>query len=292
MLKIGSHVSMKSPKYLVGAIEEALSYDATAMMIYSGAPQNTRRVSTDLFMLEQARALMESKGFDPNNIIMHAPYIINLANTEKPSVFELAHTFLVEEIKRTQAIGSKVLVLHPGSHVGAGIDAGIDQIIKGLDLVCEAYPQNDVTIALETMAGKGSEVGFEFDHIRRIREGVKDNSMLGVCLDTCHIHDAGYDLGDLDAILDEFDQIIGLEHLSVLHVNDSKNIQGARKDRHENFGFGEIGFDKLMAVINHPRLSHLCKILETPYVDDKAPYGAEIKMIRSGIFDPQLKETL
>ncbi|NLC06016.1 MAG: deoxyribonuclease IV [Erysipelothrix sp.] len=292
MLKIGSHVSMSAPHYLLGAIKEALSYGANSLMIYSGAPQNTRRIPTDRFKIEEAQEYMKEVGFDSDNIIMHAPYIINLANTVKPEVFELAHSFLVEEIKRTQAIGSKVLVLHPGSHVKAGDEVGLAQIIKGLDMVIEQVDMKDLKIALETMAGKGSEVGFTFEQIRDIRAGVKDNSSLGVCLDTCHIHDAGYDLSNVDHLLDTFDDIIGLEHLSVIHVNDSKNIKGARKDRHANIGFGEIGFDHLLEVIYHPRLAHLCKILETPYVNKKAPYRHEIDMIKSKEFNPSLLELI
>lgn len=292
MLKIGSHVSMSAPDYLLGAVKEAQSYNASALMIYSGAPQNTRRIDVDRFKIEEAREYMKEVGFDPENIIMHAPYIINLANTVKPEVFELAHSFLVEEIKRTQAIGSKVLVLHPGSHVKAGEDLGLLQIIKGLDLVSEQVDMGDLKIALETMAGKGSELGFTFEQIARIRAGVKDNSNLGVCLDTCHIHDAGYDLNEFDKVLDSFDEIIGLENLSVIHVNDSKNVKGARKDRHANIGFGEIGFDNLLEVIYHPRLSHLCKILETPFVEKQAPYKLEIAMIREKMFKPDLFENL
>lgn len=292
MLKIGSHVSLKSPEYLLGSVKEAISYGANSMMIYSGAPQNTRRIPTDRFLIEETYQYMKDNNFDPENIIMHAPYIINLGNTIKPEVFELAHSFLIEEIKRTQAIGAKVLVLHPGAHVKAGDEHGLAKIIEGLDIVTSSVDLKDVVIALETMAGKGSEMGRTFEQIATIRAGVKDNTNIKVCLDTCHIHDAGYDLNDVDGVLDEFDRIIGLENLAVIHVNDSKNVRGAAKDRHDNIGFGHIGFDNLMKVIYHPRLAHLVKILETPYHEGKAPYKLEIEMIKNGTFDPELRDKL
>lgn len=290
MLKIGSHVSLSSPEYLVGSVKEALSYHANSLMIYSGAPQNTRRVPTNLFKIEEAKKLMEESNIPRENVILHAPYIINLANTTKESTFELAVNFLVEEIKRAQEMDIDVIVLHPGSHVGAGVEVGLNQIINGLNQVMTQVEMKNTIIALETMAGKGTEIGRTFQEIKAILDGVNDNSHLGVCLDTCHIHDAGYDLNQFDKVLQEFDEVIGLDRLKVVHVNDSKNIQGAGKDRHANIGYGEITFDTLIEIIYHPKLAHLPKILETPYIEKKAPYKFEIESIKNRKFDDLLFE--
>lgn len=277
-MKIGSHVSMSAPDYLVGAVKEALSYGANAMMIYSGAPQTTKRVPTSKFKIKEAYELMQEVGFDSKNIILHAPYIINLGNTVKEETFELAVSFLKQEIKRAQDLGVKIIVLHPGSHVQMGSQAGLDKIVAGLD---EALVEaKDVVIALETMAGKGSECGRSFEEIRYILDRAKYKENLGVCLDTCHIWDAGYDLNDFESVLLEFEKVIGLDKLSVLHINDSKNELGASKDRHENLGYGKIGFNNLLAILYHPKLMHLVKILETPYIEKLPPYKQEIKMIK------------
>ena len=283
---IGSHVSMSAPGYVYGAVKEALSYGANALMLYTGAPQNTRRKDMSELKIPEAIQLMEETGFKKEHIVVHAPYIINLANCLKPETFELGVSFLQQEIKRVQAIGATILVLHPGSHVKAGEQAGLDKIVEGLDLAMQ--DMKDVNIALETMAGKGSELGYTFDHIQYIINHVKHPEHIRVCMDTCHIHDAGFDLHNLDAVLDEFDEKIGLERLVCIHVNDSKNVQGARKDRHANIGFGEIGFDALSAVVHHPKLEQVVKILETPYVNGHAPYKYEIAMLKSGTFDPDL----
>lgn len=292
MLKIGSHVSMTSPDYLLAAIKESVSYNANAMMIYSGAPQNTRRIPVSSFKIEEAQAYMQQVGFDKENIVLHAPYIINLANTVKPEVFELAVEFLDKEIDRALEMGISTIVLHPGSHVQQGEEAGIAQIIKGLNMVLDNRESHNIVIALETMAGKGSEIGVNFEQLKEIYEGVNKKQHIGFTLDTCHVHDAGYNLDDLDAVLDEFDRIIGLEHLKVLHVNDSKNVRGAKKDRHANLGYGNIGFQQLLNVFYHPRLEHLVKILETPWIDNKAPYKEEIESVRQKTFDPLLFEKL
>lgn len=282
-MKIGSHVSMSAPDFMLGSVKEALSYGANAFMLYSGAPQNTRRQPIDKLKIKEAHQLMKDNGIPLENIIMHAPYIINLANTIKPETYEIATSFLKEEIKRCHAFGAKYLVLHPGSHVNAGEEVGLNSIIKGLD---EAMlDMKDTYIALETMAGKGSELGYTFAQIKYIKEHVKNSEHIKVCLDTCHINDAGYDLNDFDAILDEFDELIGLEHLVCIHLNDSKNVQGAKKDRHANLGFGEIGFDKLSYIAHHERLKDIVKILETPYVEKKPPYKYEIEMLRNNCFD-------
>ena len=279
---------------LLGASEEAVSYGANTFMIYTGAPQNTRRKS--IAELNIMNGLFHMKDHGISNIVVHAPYIINLGNTTKPETFELGVNFLQEEIKRTAALEASQIVLHPGAHVGAGVDAGIARIVEGLNEVLT--DEQPVQIALETMAGKGSEIGRTFDELARIIDGVTHNERLSVCLDTCHVHDAGYNIvEDFDGVLNEFDKIVGIDRLKVLHINDSKNVRGAAKDRHENIGFGEIGFDALKYIVHHPQLMHLPKILETPYVgadakNKKAPYKIEIAMLRDGEFRPQEIEAL
>lgn len=282
-MKLGSHVSMSAPDYLLGAVKEALSYEANAFMIYTGPPQNTKRKDIKDMLVEEAHALMKEHGIEKESIIVHAPYIINLANCAKKETFELAVEFLTKEIERVKGIGANILVLHPGSHVGAGEEAGLEKIVSGLD---EAMTQmGNVQIAIETMSGKGSELGYQFEHIRYIIDHVKQPDHIKVCLDTCHIHDAGYDVHEFDQVLATFDEIIGLDRLVCVHVNDSKNVQGAKKDRHANLGFGEIGFDALCHIVHHPKLVDIVKILETPYVEDHPPYGHEIAMLKAGKFD-------
>ncbi|WP_323704737.1 deoxyribonuclease IV [Mammaliicoccus sp. Dog046] len=291
---IGSHVSMSGKKMLLQAAEEAASYNASTFMIYTGAPQNTRRKKIEDLNIENGKAAMKEYGL--SNIVVHAPYIINIANTTKPEVFNLGVEFLQSEIERTEALGAKDIVLHPGAHVGAGEEKGIQKIIEGLNEVLTN--NNDVRIALETMAGKGSECGKTFEEIAQIIDGVDNNERLSVCFDTCHTNDAGYNVReDFDGVLNEFDKIVGIDRIKVLHVNDSKNPQGARKDRHENIGFGSIGFDALHYIVNHEAFKEVPKILETPYVGDdkknkKAPYKYEIEMIKNGTFDPELKDKI
>ncbi|GGN66124.1 MULTISPECIES: deoxyribonuclease IV [Oceanobacillus] len=294
MLKIGSHVSMSGKKMLLGSSEEAVSYGANTFMIYTGAPQNTRRKPLEELNIEKGKEHMKEHGI--TDIIVHAPYIINIGNTQKPATFELGVNFLRSEMERTEVIGAKQIVLHPGAHVGSGEDAGIKRIIEGLNEVLTR--EHEVQIALETMAGKGSEIGKTFEELARIIDGVTFNEKLSVCMDTCHIHDAGYDIvNDFDGVLNEFDKTIGVDRIKVVHVNDSKNPKGARKDRHENIGFGHIGFEPLHYIINHPQLKELPKILETPYVGEdkknkKAPYKHEIEMIKDGNFNADLKEII
>ncbi|WP_070120650.1 deoxyribonuclease IV [Bacillus marinisedimentorum] len=294
-MKLGSHVSMSGKKMLLGSSEEAVSYGATTFMIYTGAPQNTRRKAIEELNIETGRKHMSDNGID--EIIVHAPYIINIGNTAKPATFQLGVDFLRSEIERTQAIGAKQIVLHPGAHVGAGPDAGIKKIIEGLNEVLSS-DNSDVQIALETMAGKGSEIGRSFDELAKIIDGVENNDRLSVCFDTCHTHDAGYDIvNGFDSVLKEFDDTIGLDRLKVLHINDSKNERGAGKDRHENIGFGHIGFEALSNIVHHPELADIPKILETPYVgvekkDKKAPYKHEIAMIKDKLFDEELQNKI
>lgn len=287
MLKIGSHVSMSGKEMLLGSVKEAVSYGANTFMFYTGAPQNTARKPVSQLRVEEAKEYMKEHHISIDDVVVHAPYIINLANTVKPETYELAVRFLKEEIARCEEIGVSRLVLHPGSHVKAGDEAGLKQIVKGLNEVLRE--DQKVHIALETMAGKGSEMGRTFDQIQYMIENTKHSSLLGVCLDTCHIHDAGYDLTHFDDILEEFDQKIGLDRLLVVHVNDSKNERGAHKDRHENIGYGYIGFETLNQIVHHPKLKDVPKILETPYIDGKAPYREEINMFVHQTFNNGLK---
>lgn len=294
MLRIGSHVSMSGKEMLLGSSKEAASYGANTFMIYTGAPQNTRRKAIEDLNIEAGIVHMKANGIA--EIVVHAPYIINIGNSIKPETYELGVDFLRSEISRTEALGAKQIVLHPGAHVGAGTEAGIKQIIKGLNEVLEA--DQSVQIALETMAGKGTEIGRSFEELAAIIDGVTHNDKLSITFDTCHTHDAGYDIiGDFDGVLNQFDKIIGLDRLKVLHVNDSKNICGAGKDRHANIGFGEIGFDTLNYIVHHPQLADIPKILETPYVGEdkknkKPPYKFEIAMLRDQQWDPDLLEKI
>ena len=291
---IGSHVSMSGKKMLQGSAEEAHSYGASTFMIYTGAPQNTRRKPIEELNIEAGQVAMKDYGL--SNIVVHAPYIINIANTNKPEVFQLGVDFLQNEIERTEQIGARDIVLHPGAHVGAGAEAGIKRIIEGLNEVLTN--DNNVRIALETMAGKGSEVGRTFEELAQIIDGVHNNDRLSVCLDTCHIHDAGYDVvNDFDGVLNTFDKIVGVDRIKVVHVNDSKNPVGAHKDRHENIGFGHIGFDALNYVVHHDQFKDIPKILETPYVGEdkknkKAPYAYEIEAFRNQKFDSDMKNKI
>ncbi len=290
MLYIGSHVSMSGKKMLLGSVEETIKNGANAMMIYTGAPQNTKRKPIEELRIDEAKELMAENNIDIENVIIHAPYIINLANSEKPATFEIAVDFLKLEIERTEAIGAKYIVLHPGAHIGAGVDRGIQQIITGLDMVLTE--DQEAIICLETMSGKGSEVGKTFEELAYIINNVKHPEKMAVCLDTCHIHDAGYDVNDFDKVLDEFDQVIGLERLKVLHINDSKNPIGASKDRHDNLGYGYIGFETLINIIHNPRLDGIVKVLETPYADGRktSPYAKEIAMIKQKEFTDWLDD--
>ena len=280
MIKLGSHVGMSGKDMFLNSAKEAASYGANVFMLYTGAPQNTRRKEISELNINAGWDYMKEHGIE--EIVVHAPYIINLGNTVKPETFQLAVDFLAVEIERSAAMHSPTLILHPGAHVGAGVDAGIAQIVKGLNEVLSA--DTPCNIALETMAGKGTEIGRNFEELARIYDGVTHNEKLRVCFDTCHTHDAGYDIAhDFDGVIDEFDRIIGKDQIAVFHINDSKNVQGAHKDRHANLGDGEIGFEPLYKIVHHPDFIQVPKILETPYIKDpddpkKAypPYKEEI----------------
>ena len=290
-LIIGSHVSYKSDTQLLGSVEEALGYGANTYMFYTGAPQNTKRGSIDDGLTYKAYKLMKENGMELENVIVHAPYIINLCNDNN---FDFSVSFLKQELIRCEELGMTKLVLHPGSSVGLEREHAISNIIKGLNIVLD--DNHNVIICLETMAGKGTEVGKSFEELKFIIDNIKNKSKIGVCLDTCHINDAGYDVSNFDKILDDFDSVIGLDYLKCVHINDSKNDMGAHKDRHENIGFGTIGFDNMINIIYNERLESIPKILETPYIDDidndkkraYPPYKFEIDMIKNKKFNNNL----
>ena len=287
MLTIGSHVSFKKETQLLGSLDEALRYGANTFMYYTGAPQNTSRLPLDKNLILKAKEKMKENKIDIDKVIVHAPYIINLANDDA-SKHDFAVSFLKQECKRCETLGTLKLVLHPGSHVGCGKEKAVDNIADGLN---EVLKDTKTTILLETMAGKGTEVGTSLEEIKAIIDKVKYNN-IGICLDTCHLSDSGYDMKDFDKLLDKLEKYNLLKRVLCIHVNDSKNPIGAHKDRHENIGFGYLGFDTLINIIYNKRLENVPKILETPYVGDKAPYKEEIAMIRAKKFNPKLKEEL
>ncbi|MGF7034620.1 deoxyribonuclease-4 [Paenibacillus mucilaginosus] len=287
MVRIGSHVSF-SDKGLLNAAKEAASYGSGTFMIYTGAPQNTRRKPIENQFIEEGRAVMEENGI--GEIIVHAPYIINLASY-KEDTFELAVRFLQDEMRRTEYIGVKQIVLHPGAYTDKDAEYGIGRIAEGLNEVLEGVKDTGVHIALETMAGKGTEIGRSFEELASIMEKVEKNDRLTVCLDTCHVHDAGYDIvDDLDGVVEEFDRIIGLDKLGVIHLNDSKNPRGAGKDRHAPVGAGWIGFEAMHRLVHHEKLKHLPFILETPWIGkedgaERPMYEAEIALLGGTVKD-------
>ncbi|NLG03148.1 MAG: deoxyribonuclease IV [Clostridia bacterium] len=282
-MKIGSHVSMSGKDMFLGSVKEAVSYGANTFMVYTGAPQNTRRKKLEELNIPAAKAYMSEHGI--SEFVVHAPYIINLGNSVNPDTFRLAVDFLSIEMERTVAMGSQTLILHPGSHVNAGTDIGIAKVIEGLNEVLSA--DTDCYIALETMSGKGSELGCTFEQLARIYDGVVHNEKLRVCFDTCHVNDAGYDIvHNLKGVLDEFDHYLNLDQIAVFHINDSKNELGQSKDRHANLNEGTIGFKALCDIIYHPRFLSIPKILETPYKENPSdptvklpPYKEEIAQI-------------
>ena len=294
-LIIGSHVGFTSTKQLLGSIEEALSYGANTFMFYTGAPQNTKRSPINDELTYKAYELMKEHNIDLEKVIIHAPYIVNLGNLEN---FEFSVSFLKEELYRAAQLGIKNVVLHPGASVAYTKEESIQSIIDGLNLILDN--NLDVTICLESMAGKGTEIGRNLEELKTIINGVKFKNKIGVCLDTCHLSDSGIDISKFDEYLDSFDNEIGLSYVKCIHINDSKNIPGSHKDRHENFGLGNLGFETLINVIYNERLKNIPKILETPYVtkDDDSkekiypPYKYEIEMIRNKSFDSNLIEKI
>lgn len=282
---LGSHVSMKAPHYFLGSVQEAVQNEATALMIFTGAPQNTRRQPTGKLKIQEGTALLKQHQLTAP--VVHAPYIVNLANTLKPENLAFAQQFMAEEIQRADALGACAISFHPGAHVGAGPSAAISQLAESLGKIIDS--QQQVTIGLETMAGKGTEIGRNFEELAEIMDQCPQSDKLSITFDTCHVFDAGYDLvHDLDGVLAEFDATIGLNRISVVHVNDSKNPCGSHKDRHTNIGQGCIGFETLNKIVHHPAFARVPKILETPYVEVMSngvlqkisPYRTEMKMLR------------
>ena len=287
MLYIGSHVSFKNDTGLLGSVKEALSYGSNAFMFYTGAPQNTQRGEIDDLVTYEALKLMKENNLSLDNVIVHAPYIVNLANNKDIDKWKFSCDFLRAEIERCMQLGVKYMVLHPGSDVGLERNFAINNIIKGLNNIL--LESDSIMILLETMAGKGTEIGKDINEIKTIIDGIELKDKIGVCLDTCHLSDSGIDMNDFDSYLDEFDEKIGIDKIKCIHVNDSKNPVGSHKDRHENIGFGTIGFDKLIKVIYNERIENIPKILETPYIDrDYPPYKQEIEMIRNKEFNENL----
>ena len=263
-------------------------------MFYTGAPQNTLRKPIDMESTKEAWKLMEDNHIDINTVICHAPYIVNLANNLDEHKYDFSINFLIQEIKRCEEMGIKYIVLHPGSSVGIERNIAIDNIVYALNMILKQ--DNKVMILLETMAGKGTEIGSTLEEIAYIINHIEKKELIAVCIDTCHLNDAGYDMANFDLFLQEFDSKIGIHYIKCVHVNDSKNILGAHKDRHANVGYGLIGFDNLLKVINHDKLKDVPKILETPYIgdsdDDKErlypPYKFEIEMIKEGTFNSNM----
>ena len=291
MLIIGSHVSFNKKEQLIGSVKEALNYNANTFMFYTGAPQNTNRASIDDSITLSALELMKENNIDLKNVVVHAPYIVNPANNAN---FDFNVNFLKQEIERVESLGVTKLVLHPGSCVKLTHDEGIKNIIDTLNQVIRK--DMTVKILLETMSGKGTELGTNFDDLKYIIDNIEYSKNVGICLDTCHLNDAGYDIFKFDEILDEVDSKIGLEKVGCIHINDSKNLKSSHKDRHENIGLGTIGYDALINVIYNKRLDNVPKILETPYVTNSdeskdkiyPPYKFEIEMIRNKKFNPNL----
>lgn len=283
-IKLGCHVGMAGKEMFLASAKEAASYGANVFMLYTGAPQNTRRKDISELNIEAGWEYARQHGIE--EIVVHAPYIINLANTVKPETYELAVEFLEKEIIRTAAMRSRIMVLHPGSHVNAGVEAGIAQVIKGLNTVLNQN-DDDVYIALETMAGKGNEVGRIFEELKAIYDGVDKKDRLRVCFDTCHVNDAGYDIvNHYDEVFEEFDKVIGLDQIAVFHINDSMNPLGAHKDRHANIDKGSIGYETLHRLVHDERFIDVPKILETPWLAEegsdkktKPPYKEEIEWL-------------
>lgn len=287
MLIIGSHVSYKNDTQLIGSVEEALGYGSNAFMFYTGAPQNTMRGAIDDLKTYTAMSMMKDNNIDLEHVICHAPYIVNLANNLDLEKYQFAQNFLRQEIERCETLGIKYIVLHPGSATKLDPEVALNNIIRGLNNILLA--NDNIVILLETMAGKGTELGKNLDELKYIIDNIEYQDKIGVCLDTCHLNDSGIDIADFNAYLDLFDEKIGINKIGCIHVNDSKNPLSSHKDRHENIGFGTIGFDNLMNVIYNERLENIPKILETPYIDrEYPPYKQEIEMIRNKRINPNL----
>ena len=293
MIKLGSHVSNNGDLMLLGSAHEALSYGANCFMVYLGAPQTTLRKDISLYRANEMRDEISKYNINIEDVIIHAPYIVNLAQPDEEKR-KFAVDFLTQELKRMKYVGCKYMVVHPGAHMKEGIELGAERIAKSFKEILLNTQGDDTYIAIETMAGKGSECCSSFNEIKKIMDlcGELSNRLV-VCFDTCHTHDAGYDfIKDYEGVINEFDKIVGLDKIKVIHLNDSKNPIGSHKDRHENIGFGDIGFDVLSKFVFDKRFNNIPIILETPYVksgnDSYPPYKYEIEMIRNKKFNSDL----
>lgn len=272
MIVIGPHISIS--KGFAKAAETAVNIGANTFQFFSRNPRGGNAKAFDEKDIMKFQQIRKDNEFGP--LLVHAPYTMNLAGV-KEEVYEFGRMVIKQDIQRMDSLGIEYMCFHPGSHVGSGIDAGIDKISNALN---EAITGNEnITVLLETMSGKGTEIGFSFDQVKAIMDKVEHNEKLGVCLDTCHVFSAGYDIvNDLESVLDEFDRTIGLDKLKAVHLNDSMMPFGAKKDRHACIGEGEIGLDAIITFITHPKLKHLPFFLETPLEDEG--HKREIKMIK------------
>ncbi|WP_026389799.1 deoxyribonuclease IV [[Acholeplasma] multilocale] len=286
---LGSHVGANSKgKYLIGSAEEAIRDGGNTFMIYTGPPQNANRKPIEEFNIEEMKALISENNIDINDLVVHAPYIINISNPVNPETWTFGVSMLKREIERCQAIGINILVLHPGAYTKGNTEDALEKLIEGLNQVADT--QTTLRIAIETMSGKGTEVGITLEQIAYVLSKVDYPEKLGVCLDTCHMNDAGYDLSNWEKVKENISQTIGIKNVLVFHLNDSKNAIGAKKDRHENIGYGTIGFDILCEILHDEDFKEIPKILETPYIGDISPYKQEIKDLRNKKFTDPFKE--
>lgn len=290
-MKLGCHVSNSGKEMLLGSVKEAFNYGANGFMVYLGAPQNSYRKDISELRVSDYQEKLRSFAIDPIDVIVHAPYIINLAQNDEIKR-QFAVDFITREIKTTDAIGAKYIVIHPGAYLDLGLEKGLLKIVESLKEILNNTIDSNVVICLETMAGKGSECCYQFEHLKMIIDMI-NSDRIKVCLDTCHTFDSGYDwVNDYEGVIQRLRDIIGLESIKVIHVNDSKNILGSRKDRHENIGYGHIGFNTLSKICHDERFKDIMKILETPYIDDYPPYKFEIEMIKANTFNPTLKDDI
>ncbi len=290
---IGSHVHFTSDEQLVKSVEEAISYGANTFMFYTGAPQNTIRKNINNDLTKKAIQMMKENNIEIDNVVCHAPYIVNLA-TNDADKHNFSINFIKNEINRCEELKITKLVLHPGSAVHITKEEGLNNIINGLNRILK--PNSNVILLLETMAGKGNECGSTLEEMKYIYDNIKCKESMGFCLDTCHLNDSGIDISKFDEYLNLFDELISIDKIGCIHINDSKNALLSHKDRHENIGCGTIGFENLINVVYNSKLKNVPKILETPYVgkndNDKErlfpPYKYEIEMIKNKEYNPNL----